>query len=46
MGRVGFEPTTSPMPQLSPDYSLPPFKGEAVERKQLFNIRRSIFHAP
>jgi hypothetical protein len=34
--RVGFEPTTSAMPQLSPDYSLPPFKGEAVEREQLF----------
>jgi hypothetical protein len=36
MDRVGVEPTTSAVPQLSPDYSLPPYKGEAVEREQLF----------
>jgi hypothetical protein len=43
--RVGFEPTTSAMPQLSSSYSLFPFKREVSEREKLFNIRRSIFHA-
>jgi hypothetical protein len=33
--RVGFEPTTLAMPQLSPGYSLPPFKGEVVEIEKL-----------
>jgi hypothetical protein len=36
MDWVGVEPTTSAMPQLYPDHSLPPFKGEAVEREKLF----------
>jgi hypothetical protein len=39
-GLVTFEPTTSSVPQLSQDYSLPPFK-EAVERES-----RSISAAP
>jgi hypothetical protein len=44
-----FEPTTSAMSQLSPGYSLPPSKGEAIEREKLFkphpfHFRCSIAH--
>jgi hypothetical protein len=45
MDQVGFEPTASAVPQLSPDYSLPPLKEKLLKEKNCSNIRRSIFHA-